>query len=85
MPYGVGILIASIASSVIGIMILSLLINLAALALLPIGVRRVHDGGKSGWFILIPFYNLYLLFGVDGDQSDNEYGAPSGDEVPKPF
>lgn len=24
-------------------------------------VRRMHDVGKSGWFILIPLYNFYLL------------------------
>ena len=26
-----------------------------------VAVRRMHDAGKSGWFILVPFYNLYLL------------------------
>ena len=25
-----------------------------------VGVRRMHDVGKSGWFILVPLYNLYL-------------------------
>lgn len=25
-----------------------------------VGVRRMHDVGKSGWFILIPIYNLIL-------------------------
>jgi hypothetical protein len=24
-------------------------------------VRRMHDVGKSGWFILVPIYNLYLF------------------------
>lgn len=23
--------------------------------------RRIHDAGKSGWFILVPIYNLVLL------------------------
>jgi uncharacterized membrane protein YhaH (DUF805 family) len=23
-------------------------------------VRRMHDAGKSGWFMIIPFYNLIL-------------------------
>jgi uncharacterized membrane protein YhaH (DUF805 family) len=23
-------------------------------------IRRMHDVGKSGWFVLVPFYNLYL-------------------------
>jgi uncharacterized membrane protein YhaH (DUF805 family) len=25
-------------------------------------IRRSHDVGKSGWWILVPFYNLYLIF-----------------------
>lgn len=25
------------------------------------GVRRLHDVGKSGWFLLIPIFNIYLL------------------------
>ena len=45
--------------------------------LLPIiaaGVRRMHDHGKSGWFLLIPFYNLYLLI-IEGQRGiTNEYG-----------
>ncbi len=38
-----------------------------------VGVRRMHDVGKSGWFLLIPFYNLILLFSA-GDEGVNEYG-----------
>jgi hypothetical protein len=29
--------------------------------LLSCEVRRMHDVGKSGWFILVPIYSLYLL------------------------
>lgn len=29
--------------------------------LLAVGVRRMHDVGKSGWFFLVPLYNIYLL------------------------
>ena len=43
-----------------------------------VGVRRMHDVGKSGWYLLIPFYNLYLAC-TDGDKGSNEYGAdPKG-------
>lgn len=38
-----------------------------------VGVRRMHDVGKSGWFILIPIYNL-ILFCTEGDNGTNEYG-----------
>jgi uncharacterized membrane protein YhaH (DUF805 family) len=39
-----------------------------------VGVRRMHDVGKSGWFLLIPIYNLVLAC-TDGVNGDNEYGA----------
>ena len=30
--------------------------------LLACQIRRSHDVGKSGWWILIPFYSVYLMF-----------------------
>ena len=39
-----------------------------------VGVRRMHDVGKSGWYILIPIYN-FILACTDGDSEDNEYGS----------
>ena len=46
---------------------------------LPLAIRRLHDVGKSGWFLLlafIPFVNLYLiyLFVCDSQKEENEYG-----------
>ena len=41
---------------------------------LAVGVRRMHDVGKSGWFVIIPVYNIILLF-TKGIQGENEYGA----------
>ena len=43
------------------------------LPLLAAAVRRIHDHGKSGWFILVPFYNLYLII-ADGEPQPNLYG-----------
>jgi uncharacterized membrane protein YhaH (DUF805 family) len=40
---------------------------------LGVGVRRIHDTNKSGWFILIPIYNLILLIS-EGTKGDNKYG-----------
>lgn len=37
------------------------------------GVKRIHDTNKTGWFILIPLYNLILLFSK-GTIGSNEYG-----------
>jgi len=39
------------------------------------GIRRMHDVGKSGWFLLIPIYNLILLV-TSSDPNTNQYGAP---------
>lgn len=38
-----------------------------------VGIRRMHDVGKSGWFILIPIYNI-ILAATDGQSGANEYG-----------
>jgi uncharacterized membrane protein YhaH (DUF805 family) len=38
-----------------------------------VAVRRMHDVGKSGWFVLIPIYNIILAC-TNGNTGDNEYG-----------
>ena len=61
-----------------GMMGISMLSNIYSLAILvpsiAVGVRRMHDVGKSGWFLLIPIYNLILAC-TDGVKGENEYGA----------
>jgi len=58
-----------------------LVYNLAILLpSLAVGIRRMHDVGKSGWFILIPFYNLVLLC-TEGNYGENEYGNDPKNEI----
>lgn len=59
---------------IIGMYVLSGLYSLAVLVpSIAIGVRRMHDVGKSGWFLLIPFYNIYLA--IQPSEGANQYGA----------
>jgi hypothetical protein len=37
--------------------------------------QRGNTIGKSGWFILIPIYNI-VLFSTDSDLAPNQYGNP---------
>ena len=54
--------------------------------------KRCHDRGNSGFYQLIPFYVLWLLF-ADSDPGNNEYGPnPKGignmaeiDDIGKPI
>ncbi|WP_042460069.1 DUF805 domain-containing protein [Neobacillus dielmonensis] len=45
-----------------------------------VGIRRLHDSGKSGWWLLIsliPFVGsivLLVFFCLDSEPNDNKYG-----------
>ena len=72
--------IVSSATSIIDFSSRSNLVgDLVALALflpyLAAAIRRMHDIGKSGWFILIPIYNIVLL-ARDSDPAPNQFGVP---------
>ena len=45
---------------------------------LAVTVRRMHDVGKSGWYMLIPIYN-FVLACSDGETKENKWGKnPKG-------
>jgi uncharacterized membrane protein YhaH (DUF805 family) len=47
-----------------------------------VAVRRMHDQDKSGWFILIPIYNL-ILYCMPGTPGPNRFGPdPQGGSDP---
>jgi uncharacterized membrane protein YhaH (DUF805 family) len=65
-----------------GIGVLGLIYSLAVLIPgLAVGVRRLHDTGKSGWWlllVLIPIVGIIVLivfWATDGEPGVNEYGA----------
>jgi uncharacterized membrane protein YhaH (DUF805 family) len=37
------------------------------------GSKRCHDVGISGWWQIVPFVPLYLIFG-NGEKGNNKYG-----------
>ena len=75
-------IISFVFGFVCGLMQVPELANLYTLAVfipsIAVGVRRMHDVGKSGWFLLIPIYNLILAV-TDGENGENQYGPdPKG-------
>ncbi|WP_428230902.1 DUF805 domain-containing protein [Flavobacterium sp.] len=79
------ILISFVLGFVLGLVspTLGLVGNVYSLAVLipgiAVGVRRMHDVGKSGWFLIIPIYNLILAC-TEGDKGANEYGPDPKNE-----
>lgn len=57
-----------VATELYYIYFLAVLVPSIALA-----IRRMHDVGKSGWYILIPIYN-FILAVTEGDKGPNGYG-----------
>lgn len=37
------------------------------------GAKRCHDRNNTGWYQIIPFYGLWMIF-ADGDEGENDYG-----------
>ena len=78
------IIFSIVLGFVSGIVDLPILYTIYSLALLipsiAVAVRRMHDVGKSGWFILIPIYDLILAC-TQGVKGENEYGTEPNDNV----
>lgn len=66
--------VLGIVGGLIGFSFLSSIYSLAVLVpSIAVGIRRMHDLGKSGWFILIPIYDI-VLWATAGESGDNSYG-----------
>tara|TARA_R110002033_G_scaffold165213_1_gene203013 strand:+ start:267 stop:626 length:360 start_codon:yes stop_codon:yes gene_type:complete len=72
------IIISIIINVIAGLIKLPLLGTAYSLAVfipsIAVAIRRMHDIGKSGWYILIPIYNIVLL-ATEGNYGENEYGS----------
>jgi uncharacterized membrane protein YhaH (DUF805 family) len=86
--------IAAILDSILGINLFVIIVALAVIVpTIAVGVRRLHDTDKSGWFILIgliPIIGTIILivFFVQDSGPDNQYGpnpkGASGPAAPPP-
>jgi uncharacterized membrane protein YhaH (DUF805 family) len=88
--YALAVIIASVVLDIIGAVIgTSILTYVFALALLvpniAVVVRRLHDTGRSGWWILLAFIPLIgaiiliVWACTDSQPGDNQYGpSPKG-------
>jgi uncharacterized membrane protein YhaH (DUF805 family) len=76
---------SSTLAAIVGILLIIALLGLIIPGL-AVGARRLHDTGKSGWWLLIglvPFGGLVLLvfFLLDGNPGANQHGPnPEGIE-----
>jgi len=75
-------IVVSIIGRVIHLPVLGSLYGLAVLVPgIAVGVRRLHDTGRSGWWWLISLIPvigtiwIIVLFALPGDQAANQYGA----------
>ncbi len=55
------------------ILIWTLLTLATIIPSITVRIRRLHDVGKSGWFMFIPIYGEILLF-FNSEQGLNQYG-----------
>ncbi len=69
--------LVSFVDGLLGLGFLYLLYSLGVLIPnIAVGIRRMHDVDKSGWFLLIPVYNLILACSA-GTSGDNRFGEDS--------
>ncbi|WP_310993137.1 DUF805 domain-containing protein [Aequorivita marina] len=88
--YGLSFIIYAVAAGIINVIVEESRGDAAFLmiAYIPLlwflwaqGAKRCHDVGNSGWWQLIPFYALWLIF-QDGQPGVNQYGEnPKGIQV----
>jgi len=85
--YGVSIIIYAVLYGILSLIVASAgeEAGIIFILLIPLlwflwaqGAKRCHDLGNSGWWQLIPFYGLWMLF-QDGEVGQNQYGEnPKG-------
>ncbi len=76
--YGFILIVGRLIDGVLGAALGGIYILVTLIPSIAAGVRRMHDVGKSGWYLLIPIYSLILTC-RDSDYGVNAYGSnPKG-------
>jgi uncharacterized membrane protein YhaH (DUF805 family) len=86
LEYGISIIISVIITAIAdaiyinaesdgGLLFIIIIYIVNAWFILAQGVKRSHDIGNSGWWLLIPFYSLVIVF-LSGEDGVNVYGNP---------
>ncbi len=77
------ILLVLVAGGVLGTLVAAIFGLFGLATLIPtiaVGVRRLHDTGRAGWFallLLVPIVGwlvLLVLYAQEGEAGDNQYG-----------
>jgi uncharacterized membrane protein YhaH (DUF805 family) len=83
--FGLSLIIAAVARVLVAMMVASVAQGSEAVIayyifVIPVlwffwaqGAKRCHDLSMSGWFQIIPFFPLYLIF-ANGEKGSNKYG-----------
>ncbi|MCP1220363.1 DUF805 domain-containing protein [Acetobacter orientalis] len=73
--------LSRIIDNALGTTILNPIISLATfIPCISVGVRRLHDIDRSGWWYLLPIVNL-IFFCQKSDASTNRFGPPNFSSV----
>lgn len=65
--------IALMIDSAIGVLLFTNLVSILLICpSIAVSIRRLHDIGKSGWYLLIPIYSVYLLC-LPSQENENMY------------
>ncbi|TCF96475.1 hypothetical protein BZM26_37480 [Paraburkholderia strydomiana] len=72
---GIYIVLSSASAALGASDILGFIFSLAVvLPSISVSIRRLHDTGRSGWWVLLIIVNI-IFFAQEGDLGENEYGA----------
>jgi uncharacterized membrane protein YhaH (DUF805 family) len=63
--------IIGVANGCLACIFYSLAVGIPTMA---VAIRRMHDTGRSGWWLFLPVIGFVLLF-VDGQPGENRYGS----------